>query len=165
MANTAQPIPDGFRTVTPHMTVKDGAAAIEFYKKAFGAEEIMRMPGPDGKGVMHAEIKIGDSIIMLNDEFPGHGPKAPTSLNGTSCTIHLYVTDVDAAFNKAVAAGAQPAMPVQDMFWGDRYGGVTDPFGHRWSVATHKEDVTPEECGKRAAQFFANLGGECQGQA
>ncbi len=162
IAGNVKPIPEGFRTVTPHLTVSDGAAAIEFYKKAFGAEEIMRMPGPDGKGVMHAEIKIGDSIIMLNDEFPGHGPVAPSSLNGTTSVVHLYVKDADAAFDRAVKAGATPAMPVTDMFWGDRFGGVTDPFGHRWSVATHKEDLTPEQCGQRAQEFFAKMGGECQ---
>ena len=158
MAANVKAIPEGFRTVTAHMTLNDAAAAIEFYKKAFGAEEIMRMPGPGGKGVMHAEIKIGDSIIMLNDEFPDHGPKAPTSLNGTSFVVHLYVNDVDAAFDKAVAAGAKPSMPVTDMFWGDRYGSVTDPFGHQWSVATHKEDLTPEQCGQRAQEFFAKMG-------
>ena len=162
MAGNVKPIPEGFRTVTPHLTVSDGNAAIAFYKKAFGAEEIMRMPGPDGTGVMHAEIKIGDSMIMLNDEFPGHGPVAPTSLNGTTSVVHLYVEDADAAFDRAVKAGATPEMPVTDMFWGDRFGGVTDPFGHRWSVATRTEDLTPEQCGQRAKEFFAKMGGECQ---
>ncbi|MFQ5411051.1 MAG: VOC family protein [Phycisphaerae bacterium] len=162
MSSKANAIPEGFRTVTPHMTVKDAAAAIEFYKKAFGAEELFRMPGPGGKGVMHAEIKIGDSVIMLNDEFPGCGPMAPTSLKGTSVTVHLYVEDADKVFNRAVDAGATPAMPVTDMFWGDRYGGVTDPFGHRWSVATHTEDVSPEECAQRAETFFATMGDACE---
>ncbi|MFQ5502105.1 MAG: VOC family protein [Phycisphaerae bacterium] len=161
MSNQVNAVPEGFRTVTPHMTLKDAGAAIEFYKKAFGAEELCRMAGPGGQGVMHAEIKIGDSVIMLNDEFPGCGPMAPTSLNGTSVTVHLYVEDVDKAFNRAVEAGATPAMPVTDMFWGDRYGGVTDPFGHRWSVATHIEDVSPEQCAERAEKFLADIAGSC----
>ena len=165
MAGKTNPVPEGFRSVTPHITVKDAGAAIDFYKKAFGAEEIMRVPGPGGRGVMHAEIRIGDSVIMLNDEFPGPCAKAPTSLNGTTLAIHLYVSDADAAYKKAVDAGAAATMPLQDMFWGDRYGSVTDPFGHLWSIATHVEDVSPEECGKRADAFFAKMaeGGGCPG--
>ena len=124
------------------------AAAIEFYKKAFGAEEIARMPGPKGS-VMHAEIQIGDSRIMLNDEFPDFGKMGPASIGGTPITIHLYVNDVDALFDRAVKAGATARMPVADMFWGDRYGQIEDPFGHHWSIATHKEDVSPEECMRR----------------
>lgn len=142
----AKAVPEGFRTITPHLIVKGADAAIAFYKKALGAEEIMRMSGPDGKSVMHAEIKIGDSLVMLNDEFPGGGGCAsPTTLKGTSTCIHLYVENADALFNRAVAAGAQPTMPISDMFWGDRYGQVTDPFGHTWSIATHTKDVTPAE--------------------
>jgi uncharacterized glyoxalase superfamily protein PhnB len=163
----AQPVPKGFRTVTPHLVIKDAAKALEFYKKAFGAKEVMRMPGPDGKGVMHAEIQIGDSLIMICDEMPGPEgcAKSPATLKGTAVVIHLYVPDVDAAFKKAVAAGATASMPVTDMFWGDRYGGVKDPFGHNWSIATHKEDLTPQQIGERAGEFFAQMaaGGACKG--
>ncbi len=149
-------IPDGFHTVTPHLVVSDAAKAIEFYGRAFGAEEICRMEGPGGQGIMHAEIKIGDSIIMLCDEFPGmEHLKAPSSLKGTTSTLNIYTEDVDKAHAKAVAAGASVSMPPADMFWGDRYGKVTDPFGHEWSLATHKEDLSPEEIGKRAEAFFA----------
>lgn len=162
MAGNVNPIPEGFHTVTPHLTMSDCAAAIEFYKKAFGAEEIMRMPGPGGQGVMHAEIKIGNSMIMLNDEFPNHGPKAPPSLKGTTFVMHLYVEDADASFDRAVKAGATPQMPVSDMFWGDRFGGLVDPFGHHWSVASRKEVLTPEQCGQRAEEFFAKMGAECK---
>ncbi len=150
-------IPDGFASVTCHLTVKGAGEAIEFYKKAFGAEEIMRMPGPDGQSVMHAEIKIGNSIVMLNDEFPGPGPKSPASLNGTSAVVHLYVADADAAYDKAVEAGATAAMPLTDMFWGDRYGSVADPFGHMWSIATRKEDLTPEQIGERAEEWMKSM--------
>lgn len=155
MAGKVKPIPEGFRTVTPHMIISGAGKAIEFYKKAFGAEEIMRMPGPDGQSVMHAEIRIGDSAIMLADEFPGGGCGAsPTTLKGSCVCIHLYVDNADALFNRAVAAGAKPTMPMTDMFWGDRYGKVTDPFGHEWSIATHQRDVTPEEIGQAAAAFM-----------
>ncbi|MEE8143413.1 MAG: VOC family protein [Planctomycetota bacterium] len=152
-------VPDGFRTVTPHLIVNDGNAAIEFYKRAFNAEELCRMPGPEGK-VMHAELKIGDSVVMLADEFGG-ASAAPKSLNGTTFTCHLYVEDADAAFQRAVEAGAQVIMPVTDMFWGDRYGKVKDPFGHEWSVATHTEDLTPEEITQRGAKFMANFESGC----
>lgn len=156
MAGKAKPIPDGFRTITPHLVLRDADAAIAFYKKAFGAEELTRMPGPDGKLVMHAAIKIGDSIVMLCDEFPGMKRwVAPPSLNGTTIAIHLYVEDVDAVYKRAVNAGCKPSMPVMDTFWGDRYGKLTDPFGHEWSVATHKQDLTPEEVQKGAAEFFS----------
>ena len=148
-------IPEGFRTITPHLIIKGAGEAIEFYKKAFGAEEIMRMPGPDGKSVMHAEIKIGDSHMMLNDEFPDFGCLSPKTIGGTPVTIHLYVKDVDAVYNQAVKAGATPTMPITDMFWGDRFGKLADPFGHHWSVATHKEDVTPADCAKRMASQFS----------
>ncbi|MEE8170308.1 MAG: VOC family protein [Phycisphaerae bacterium] len=158
----ASAIPEGCHTVTPHMVVNECAKAIEFYKKAFGAEEIMRMSGPDGQSVMHAELQIGNSRLYLNDEFPGMDLKTPRTLKGTSIAVHLYVEDCDASFKRAVDAGAKVTMPMADMFWGDRYGKVTDPFGHEWSIATHKEDLTPEECGKRAAQFFSQAGGECK---
>jgi PhnB protein len=165
MAGKVSPIPEGFRTVTPHMTVSDGRRAIEFYKKAFGAEEICCMPGPGGQGVMHAELKIGDSMLMLNEEFPGceQGPRAPSTLKGTTITVHLYVDDADAVFNRAVAAGATPAMPPMDAFWGDRYGCLVDPFGHQWGIGTHKEDLTPEEIGKRAEAFFAQMAEQAKG--
>lgn len=156
--STVKPIPDGFRTVTPHMVVRDAEAAIEFYKKAFGAEEIMRMPGPDGKGVMHAEIKIGDSIIMMCGEMPQMERwVSPAKLNGTTMAICLYVPDCDAAFDRAVSAGAKVSMPLTDMFWGDRYGKLTDPFGHEWEIATHKKDLTPEEMGKAAEEAFKHM--------
>jgi len=148
MASRVKEIPKGFHTVTPYLTVTDSARAIEFYKRAFGAEELYRVEGPDGK-VAHAEIKIGDSIIMLSDEMPGWG-RSPQSLGGTAVDIFLYVEDVDRIFKRAVAAGAKVEMAVSDQFWGDRYGRVTDPFGHSWSLATHKEDVPPEELRKRA---------------
>lgn len=155
---SAKPIPEGFTSITPYVTFKDAGAAIDFYKKAFGAEEIFRMPGAGGKGVMHAEIKIGNAILMLNDEcIERPGPRAPDTLNGTSVTIHLYVKDVDAAFKRAVDAGATETMPVADMFWGDRFGSVVDPFGHHWGIATHKEDLTPEQIGKGAEEFFKNM--------
>lgn len=153
-----KPIPDGFSTVTPHLIIKGAGKAIDFYKKAFGAEELFRMPGPDG-GVMHAEIKIGSSMLMIADEFPDMGCLSPKTLNGSPVTIHMYVPDCDAVFKKATQAGAEPIMPPADMFWGDRYGKLKDPFGHSWSVATHKEDLTPEECGKRAAAAMS--GGGC----
>ncbi len=152
-----KPIPDGYHTVTPCLTLKGGAQAIEFYKKAFGATEHFRMPGPDGKSLMHAELKIGDSIVMLADEQPGMGCKAPTSVGGSTGYLFLYVKDVDAAFKKAVDAGAKVVMPVADMFWGDRFGQVDDPFGHRWGLGTHKEDVAPEEIARRQQQFFASM--------
>lgn len=152
----AKPIPDGFHTLTPHLAVKNAAAAIDFYKKAFGAEEVMRMPGPDGKSVMHAELQIGSSRLMLNDEFPEHGVVSPQALGNTPATMHLYVENADAVFKQAVDAGATAAMPVQDMFWGDRYGMVVDPYGHKWAIATHTEDLTPDQIGERAAKSMGN---------
>ena len=150
MSSQIKPIPDGFHTLTPHLVVKGASQAIEFYKKAFGAEELGRLTGPNGNSVMHADLKIGDSHIFLVDEFPEMDCRGPQSIGGTPVTIHMYVEDVDAAFDKAVAAGATEQMPVADMFWGDRYGVLTDPFGHSWSLASHKEDLTPEEIAKRA---------------
>jgi PhnB protein len=150
MTGKVNPIPKGYHTATPYLIVKDAARAIEFYKKAFGAMELMRMPGAGGK-IGHAEIKIGDSPIMLADEVPGMGFRSPESIGGSPVSILLYVEDVDAVFNEAVAAGAKVQRPVADQFYGDRSGGVTDPFGHVWYIATHKEDVSPEEMKKRAA--------------
>lgn len=138
-----------FHTVTPHLIIKDAAKAIDFYKKAFGAEELVRMPMPDGR-LMHGCIQIGDSPIMLCDEFPEHGcGKSPQSLGEAHATMHINVEDVDAAFKKAVDAGATVVMPPQDMFWGARYGIVKDPFGQPWSIATQKEDLTPEQIKER----------------
>jgi PhnB protein len=155
----ARPIPEGYHSLTPHIIVKGAAQAIDFYKKAFAAVEIRRSAMPDGKTVMHADLKIGDSHLLLADEMPGmsgcHAPKEP---GNTACTLHLFVEDVDAVFNRAIAAGATVSMPVADQFWGDRYGKLIDPFGHEWSLATHKEDLTPEETKKRADAFFAQFG-------
>ncbi|MGA2128200.1 MAG: VOC family protein [Xanthobacteraceae bacterium] len=140
----AKPIPDGMHTVTPHLVCAGAAEAIAFYQKAFGAVEVMRMPGPDGK-LMHASVRIGDSAVMLVDEMPEHGALGPKALKGSPVTIHLSVEDVDAFVSRAVAAGAKVTMPVADMFWGDRYGRIEDPFGHHWSIATHIRDMSPEE--------------------
>jgi PhnB protein len=149
----AKPIPDGYHTVTPYLIVNGAAQALEFYKKAFGATEMMRFPGPGGK-IMHAEIKIGDSPIMLADEAPEMGARSPKTIGGTPLSLLLYVEDVDAWASKAVAAGAKVQRPVQDQFYGDRTGTFEDPFGHVWSIATHKEDVSLEEMQKRAASAF-----------
>jgi uncharacterized glyoxalase superfamily protein PhnB len=143
------PIPEGFHTVTPHLVVNHAADAIEFYRQAFGAEEISRMAGPKGK-LMHAEIRIGDSRVMLVDEFPDHGKRGPRPAGGSPVAIHLYVEDADAAFERAVAAGARVVTPLEDSFWGDRYGRIEDPFGHHWSIATRTEDLTREEILMRA---------------
>jgi PhnB protein len=138
------PIPEGMHSVTPHLVCKGAADAIEFYKQAFGAVEAIRLPGPDGK-LMHAMIRIGDSPVMLVDEFPDCRSVGPKSLNGSAVTLHLYVEDVDATVKRAVAAGARITLPVEDMFWGDRYGRIEDPFGHHWSIGTHLRDLSAEE--------------------
>jgi len=147
-----KPIPDGYHTVTPYLIVRNADRAIDFYKRAFGARELMRMPGPGGK-VMHAELKIGDSIFFLSDESLDMGHRSPESLGGASGSILLYVRDVDAAFKRAMDAGARVMRPLADMFWGDRYGQLADPFGHEWGLATHKEDLTPREIAKRQEAF------------
>ena len=139
-----KPIPEGMHSLTPHIVVAGAAEAITFYTKAFNAVELVRLPGANGK-LMHASLKIGDSTLMLVDEMPECGGVGPKALKGSPVTLHLYVNDADATFAQAVAAGAKATMPVADMFWGDRYGQVEDPFGHRWSIATHTRDVTPEE--------------------
>lgn len=139
-----KPIPDGMHTVTPHLICADGAKAIDFYKKAFNAVEMTRLPGSNGK-LMHAMIRIGDSAVMLVDEFPEWGTFGPKSLKSTPVVIHLQVEDADAMVQQAAAAGATVKLPVSEMFWGDRYGQVEDPFGHLWSVATHVRDLSPEE--------------------
>jgi len=148
------PVPEGMRTVTPHLICAGAAEAIEFYKKAFGAVEVARLPGPDGK-IMHAMIRIGDSDVMLVDEMPQWGALGPKALKGSAVTLHLYVEDADAFAARAVKAGATITMPLQDMFWGDRYGKVVDPFGHDWSIATHIREVTPEEM-QNAMQAMQN---------
>ncbi|MCW5976611.1 MAG: VOC family protein [Bryobacteraceae bacterium] len=153
----AKTTPEGYHTVTPYIVVRSAAEAIEFYKKAFGAEELGRMAGPDGHSVMHAEIKIGDSPIMLADENPQWGALSPQSLGGVAGSLHVYVEDVDAAVERAVQAGATLKMPAADMFWGDRFGKVVDPFGQEWSLATHIEDLTNEEIEQRAKEFFARM--------
>ena len=157
MARASNPVPQGHHTATPGLTVKDGNRAIEFYKKAFGAEEVTRMNGPGGKGVMHAALKIGDSMLFLNDEFPGMNVQSPETLKGTTQSIYLYVQDVDSAFNRAVSAGARVVMPVTDMFWGDRFGKLADPFGHEWGLATHVEDLTDEEVRQRSKGFMEQM--------
>ena len=148
MASPVKPVPDGYHTVTPYLIVDGAAAAIDFYRKAFGAEELFRMPMPGGR-VGHAELQVGDSRIMLADEFPEMDARGPKSRGGTPVTILLYVTDCDAVFSRAVAAGGKVKRPMQDQFYGDRSGTLEDPFGHVWSVATHEEDVSFEEMTRR----------------
>lgn len=145
------PIPPGHHTLTPHLTIKNAAEAIDFYAKAFGAEEVMRQSGPGGS-IMHARLRIGDSMVMLNDEFPEHGSLGPGE--HTAVTLHLYVEDVDTVYQRAVDAGCKVLFPLSDAFWGDRYGMLQDPYGHRWSVASRIEEVSPEECDRRAAAAF-----------
>jgi PhnB protein len=158
MAAKVKPIPDGYHTVTPYLTVKDGARALDFYKRAFGAQVTVRMDGPNGS-VAHAEMKIGDSMVMLGDEMPMPGAtKSPQSLGGTTAGIFLYVNDVDSFVKTAVDAGAKVDQPVANMFWGDRYGKLSDPFGHSWSVGTHVEDVAPEEMKKRMQEATSKMG-------
>ncbi len=149
-----KPIPDGYPSVTPYLVVTDGAGAIAFYEKAFGAVEIMRLATPDGT-IAHAEIKIGDSPVMLADEYPDMGFRGPASLGGTPVGIHLYVEDADALFAQALAAGATERRPVQDQFYGDRTGTLTDPYGHVWTLATHREDLSPDEIRSRFAAHAA----------
>lgn len=154
MATKVRSIPEGYATITPVLTLPDASKGIEFYKRAFAAEELFRMPGPDGK-IMHAELKIGTSRIMLGEEAPERDCHSPQGLGGTPVQFYVYVEDVDAAFKKAVAAGAKETMPVADMFWGDRLGTLVDPFGHKWSLATHKADLTPEQLEKGQREWLA----------
>ena len=157
MTVAKNPIPQGFHTITPSLVVRDAAKAIDFYKKALGAQELVRMPSPDGK-IMHAELKIGDSIIFLADEMPMPGSvKSPQTLGGCTSSLQIYVPDVDQTFKQAVSAGCKETMPVADQFWGDRWGSFSDPFGHIWGVGTHKEDLTAEEIGQRAQSFFSQM--------
>jgi PhnB protein len=140
----AQPIPEGFHTLTPHLVYEGASEAIKFLMKAFGAVELTRLEGPGGK-IMNAQLRIGNSMLMVVDDFPDWGSFGPQALKGTTMTVHLFVEDVDAVFARAVAAGAIVKMPVADMFWGDRYGVLQDPFGHQWSVATHQRDLSPQQ--------------------
>jgi PhnB protein len=157
MTASSNPVPKGFHTVTPSLIVRGAAEAIEFYKKALGAEELMRMTGPDGK-IGHAELKIGDSVMFISDEFENMGvARSPQTLGGCTGTLNLYVPNVDATFKQAVSAGGKTTMPVADMFWGDRYGTFTDPFGHHWGLGTHKEDLSAEEVEERAKAFYASM--------
>jgi len=162
MTDPVNPIPPGMHTVTPHLCCRDAAAAIEFYKDAFGAIEVDRLAGPDGK-LMHAMLRIGDSPLMLVDEFPGMGALGPQSLGGTAVTLHLSVPDVDASFARATAAGAQVRMAVADMFWGARYGLVQDPFGHLWSLATQRQALTMDEIRRNMMALDPTQGCSAQG--
>lgn len=146
-----EPIPSGYHSVTPYIIVDGGAQAIEFYTKAFGAEEMARMPGPEGR-IMHAEIKIGDSPVMLADEFPDMGAKGPKAFGGSPTSLMIYVEDVDAVFGRALEAGATEVRAVQDQFYGDSSGTLRDPFGHQWTIATHVEDVSEEDLQRRMAE-------------
>ena len=161
---SVKPIPDGFNTVSAYLIVKNAAKALDFYKQALGAEPGLRMAGPDGKSTMHAEMVIGDSTIMLTDENPQWGAQSPEAYGGSPQSLHIYVEDADALFGRAVEAGCEVVAPIMDAFWGDRYGKVKDPFGHQWGIATHKEDVPPEEMGKRAEAFFAEMQKQGGGQ-
>ncbi len=156
MAGKVKAVPEGSHTITAHLVVRDADKAIEFYKKAFGAQTVGVHHSPDGK-VMHADLKIGDSHVMLADEFPQMGSKAPQSLGGSPVVLNIYVEDVDALFNRAVGAGATVTMPLANQFWGDRYGQIVDPFGHRWALGSHIEDVAPDELERRSKAAFAEM--------
>jgi len=156
MPEPVKAVPAGFHTLTPHLTVRDADQALEFYKNALGAEILNVARMPDGK-VMHAALRIGDSMLMLNEEMPEFGALSPLSNGGAGVTIHIYTENVDDAFNRAVNAGAKVAMPLMDQFWGDRYGLVTDPFGHKWSLATHVKDLSPEEMQRAQDEAMANM--------
>jgi len=153
---TVRAIPQGYHTITPSLTIRDAARAIEFYQRAFGAEVRGIAKTDDGK-ILHAEIRIGDSIVMINDEFPEFGALSPQSTGGTGVTLHIYLENVDAAFSRALSAGASVKMPLMDAFWGDRYGKLGDPFGHSWSMATHILDLSPEEMRKAQDEAFAKM--------
>jgi len=142
-------VPEGFHRVTPHLTVRNAAGMIEFYKRAFGAVEKRRAPGPDGKSILHAELQIGDSKVFLNDEFPEMGGFSPLAAKSTPVTLHLFVEDADKQYQQALAAGAEVVMPIGDQFWGDRYGILKDPSGHQWSIGSHMEDLTPDQMHER----------------
>jgi PhnB protein len=156
MPEQVKAVPPGFHALTPHLTVRNAEQALEFYKNAFGAEVLHVAHMPDGK-VMHASLRIGDSMLMLNDEFPDYGTLSPLSTGGSAVTIHIYTDNVDAAFNRAVSAGAQVKMPLADQFWGDRYGVVADPFGHKWSLGAHIKDMSPEEMQREQDRAMAAM--------
>ena len=153
-----QPVPEGYSTLTPYLAVEDASTAIDFYQRALGAKERVRMAGPGGS-IMHAEIEIGDSLFMVSDPFPQSSTTPPKELGGTTVSLMLYVEDVDAAYKRAVDAGATSLMEPDDMFWGDRFGSVQDPFGHSWTIATHVEDVSPEEMQKRSEEWMTQMAG------
>jgi PhnB protein len=155
---TVKPIPEGMHTLTPNLVLRGAEKAIEFYKRALGAQEVARMPAPDGKSIWHAELRIGDSMFFLNDEMPGMGAAAPSADAPVPVTMWLYVPDTDAAFKRAVDAGAKPTMEPADMFWGDRCAGVADPFGYVWSFATHQKDLTAEEMRRAGEEFARSMG-------
>jgi PhnB protein len=163
MPDSVQRVPAGFHTVTPHLTVRGGTEMVEFYKKAFGAKEHRRSVAPDGKSLMHADLQIGDSRVLLNDEFPEMGATSPLGLSSTPVTLHLYVEDVDSLYQQAVGAGAKVVMPLADQFWGDRYGVVQDPSGHRWALASHVRDMSPDQMRKAAEAIIGDKEkSECQ---
>ena len=151
-----KPIPEGYHSLQIYLAVEDAAKAIDFYKEAFGAEETIRMPGPDGK-IAHAELQIGDSKLMLSDPMPQSSVRPPSERGGTTASIFMYVDDADATFDQATAAGADVVMQLEDMFWGDRFGTLSDPFGHVWSIATHKEDLSEEEMAERSKAAMAEM--------
>ncbi len=157
LSRAVEPIPEGYHTVTAALTIRGAGKAIEFYKKAFGARVLDRVDGPDGNRVMHAALQIGDSRIFLGDEMPGMGCRSPETLGGTTSSFYLYVKDVDSAVKKAVDAGATLKRPVENAFWGDRFGSIADPFGYTWDMATHVEDVPPDEMRKRAQAFVKEM--------
>jgi PhnB protein len=161
MSRATHFIPKDFHSIVPALVVQNAATAIEYYKKAFGAEERLRMPGPDGN-IMHAELKIGDSVFFLTEENPQMKNKSPQTLGGTTTMLNVYVPDVDSSYRKAIEAGGKEGMPVTDQFWGDRYGTFTDPFGYSWGIGTHKEDLNQQELGKRAQAFFASSHAQSQ---
>ena len=159
---TVNPVPQGFHTVNCYIVVPNSQEAMAFYEKAFGAEVAVHMPGPGGQGTMHAELRIGDSTVMLTDENEQWGKKSALTLGGSPVAMHVYCEDADAFFKQAVDAGCTEKFPVTEMFWGDRFGQVVDPYGVEWGIATHVEDVAPEEMGKRAEAFFASMSQDCQ---
>jgi uncharacterized glyoxalase superfamily protein PhnB len=155
MAERVSPIPEGLHSVTPNLVIKDASKAIDWYKQALGAQELYRMPGPDGR-IMHAEIKIGNSVVMVTDEMPEMGGKGPQMLGGTPVSLMIYCEGCDAVFNRAVGLGATVRMPLEDAFWGDRWGMVTDPFGHVWAIATRKKNLSLDEMKRAMDAFMAN---------
>lgn len=161
MSQEVKPIPPGYGTITPSLTLKNTQKALDFYKKAFGAQVIDNMKTPDGKGTMHATMRIGDNIIMMGDEMPGeHCSKSAETMGGSPVSLFVYLPNVDASFQQAVKAGASITMPVADMFWGDRCGGLKDPFGYTWMLATHVRDLTQSEIEQGAQEFFSQAGNE-----